>query len=222
MILLHGTSKANSDIIINEGLKPRTGNSKGNWFRDCHIPSINNFVYLTAKKEYAEFHAARTSMISNSDCCILSIKVVEENLWPDENLFAENRILNKNDVKEYQFKVLKNKNKWKESIDKVSAVAHEGGIDSSSIIKYDTFSIEDSAFYSFVRDMKNKDIDSFDISFNVYLKLAHSGWFYDKVSTIDNVDSVMRDFKIYNTGPSLYCVEFRGHKKEVHMETGND
>jgi hypothetical protein len=164
--LKHGTSQANVSVIMNEGLKPRQG--KGNWFRDTQTPSIDGFVYLTSEDFNAEFYAARTGILTNSECAILETVVEEENLYPDENFFTQKNILNAGDLKEAQKHVMSSQQYWKECLQKRALVAHYGHISKDNITNIKTFPIEESIFYAFVKHFPKKDIDTFDLGFNIH------------------------------------------------------
>ncbi len=203
MILQHGTSVANTENdILNTGLKPRNG--KGNWFRETQHPSMENIVYLTNEIHNSEFYAARTAMISGSDCAIIQVDVPEDNLYPDENLFQKNYLYDKDEMKEMQDKVLENRSMWIESLEKRGMVGHMGIIPKERILNIRKFKIEDSPFYSYIKNCKVKNIDAFDRSFQAYMYLCNQGWFQNTKTTpvLHGLD-LIKELRIYQKEKSI-------------------
>ena len=191
MILKHGTSASNLPSIYKEGIRPRQG--IGNWFRATQAPSLEGFVYLANNYFVAEFHAARTAVLTNSTCAIFDIDVEEDNLYPDENFFCEDTVLYKNDIIEAQSKVINNKNLWKDCLEKRSMVSHKGTISKNKICNLMTFPVEKSVFYTYIKHMPTKDITSFDRGFDVHI---HSAEWMRSLKLKGNEVDIIRNLEI--------------------------
>jgi hypothetical protein len=164
MKLMHGTS-ANNQTIFVEGVKPRTG--LGNWFKNNQLPSLEGFVYLGNRKDAVDFHAARTALINDSDCMILTIEVDEINLYPDENLFVESGLVFKEQLAVAQSKVVPAKNQWESSLVSRGIVAHQGSIPVENIILTETYPYEESMWSIFTKG-RERTLEEFDIGFMCY------------------------------------------------------
>jgi hypothetical protein len=180
MKLLHGTSSSNAAHIMKSGLKPRRG--VGNWYKKHQFPTNKQFIFLTAAKEAYEFHALRTALIHNSNCTVLEAEVEEENLYPDENLFAvleQAIIYDKEQLQQYQQKAIASKELWKDSLERAQAVAHRGPVEVDKLKVVSEYPIEKSIFYGFVQHHTKRDVDAFDASLHAVLRSQELGIWQD-------------------------------------------
>lgn len=174
---MHGTSTSNVESILEKShVRPRLDNI-GNWTGTNQNPSIKNMIYLTNKYFHSEFYAARTAVITKSDCAILKFNISNDKLYPDENLFKTHALYSKDDLIKMQKKVLKNKEKWKDSLKRLGLVCHKGKIDNDRIVEIESHKLEDSPYYSFVKNSENVSVEYFDRSFGAYLYLVNDNWF---------------------------------------------
>ena len=195
MVLIHGTSTANSVSIQDAGvIRPRVG--KGNWFRETHQPSIDGFVYFAGDRLRAEFHATRTALLTNSDCSLLSVDVDSDNLYPDENLYNDKGIINTNDLAEMQSRALENKNDWVNSLCLIDLVAHKGSVSTDRIVKEVVFPIQISEYYGFIKHFDNPTVDTFDFAFNMFLNTNHL-W-------NDSLKDKIKNFELYPNNTIRY------------------
>jgi hypothetical protein len=188
MILVHGTSTANTEAIRAEGaIVPRR--DRGNWYKEYQQPSIRDFVYFADKKLHAEFHAARTATVTQSDCAVLYVNIDPEHLYPDENFFNTKGIVNVEDIAKMQKKAIKFKTRWKDSLEKINLVCHKGAVAADAIVDEDRFPISESIYYGFVKHFDNPSVEDFDVAFNMFLR-AHRMWddpFEEKVKNFEVV-----------------------------------
>lgn len=120
MELMHGTSQSNASLIEVFGAIPRQDG--GNWGTHLGNPegvnSLENFVYLTNKNFNSEFYGFRSAIISRDNhYSVVHFDVDENNLYPDENYWI-NGIVQSQEYKTSQEKVLMNKNLYKDCLDK--------------------------------------------------------------------------------------------------------
>jgi hypothetical protein len=108
-------------------------------------------------------------LISNTDIVILSVEVEEDNLYPDENLYAESHIVYDEAMLAMQKKARDNKEDWKKSLDKLNLVCHKGEIPVDSIIDIETFPVSESMYWGFVEHYEVRDIEAFNTSFDLFL-----------------------------------------------------
>jgi len=180
MFLLHGTSANNVPHIITEGLLPRK--NKGNWLEEHHCPSIDNMIYLANNKPSAEFHGVRTSLLNKVDEFSIVTVSIENytNLYPDENHFNTlNKIINKDDLKNMQVKVLENKSEYKTSLIKRGALCHKGQIKPKNIVEIKTKKISQSLYYNWIKNKNPKTIEEFDKSFNLIIHVMNNKYLLD-------------------------------------------
>ena len=83
MILYHGTSPENADIIMKEGFKPRGETGKSNW--DHTLPSQEDFIYLTIAYPFHFATAASTGSIAS----VIQVEVDEDDFYPDEDFIRQ-------------------------------------------------------------------------------------------------------------------------------------
>ena len=175
-ILYHGTSDANSKSILVNGIIP---NHKNNWDAVYQQKSLNGLVYLTNNDKKAEYYAIRSAIKNKEDALsLIEVEVVEDQLYPDENLFVENYFPSKSDVLSAQEKVLKNKDLWEKSLKEKELVAVSGIIDVKYIKNIKTISLNDSSFYTFIKNCKEKTLEKFDEIIHMYSVVLNSGWFF--------------------------------------------
>lgn len=81
MILYHGTSAANLDAILRDGIQPRSTTGRAsNW--DGPLESKAGYVYLT--DSYPVFYAM-TAAKDDEDLAIIKVRVKPGDLYPDED-----------------------------------------------------------------------------------------------------------------------------------------
>ncbi len=165
----------------------------GNWFRESHTSSLEGFVYLAENYFVAELHAARTAVLTGSGCAIVEVEVSEDSLYPDESYFTDKTVLSKRDVAEAQDRVIANREAWRDCLATRSMVAHEGSISPNKIVNLLTFSIEQSLFYTYVKNMPKMDIDHFDLGFEVHTRAAD--WLRSLNLRVDEVE-ILRNLEI--------------------------
>jgi hypothetical protein len=153
-------------MIIYQTGKILPRRDKGNWGHV--VSSMENFVYFCNNETAQHFHGARTALISGSDVAIISVEVEEDNLYPDENLYAETDVFGNDTMIEMQKKAKDNKEDWKRSLDKQNAVCHKGEISVDSIIDIETFPVSESMFWGFVEHYEVRDIEAFNTSNTIY------------------------------------------------------
>lgn len=185
MKLYHGTSSANVASIMENGLQPRRNGDKGNWYKSYQVPSLSNFVYLTNEQTNAEFYAIRSALITKSDPAIIEVEVDGRKLYPDENLFNDNFIVMQDNLQEQQRLVKKNKKRWRESLKKRNLVSYHGPITPSKISKIEKKDLKENTFYGFVENFEVKDIDTFDLSFQIGIHLINNRWFQNNFPNED-------------------------------------
>ncbi|MHC4783970.1 MAG: hypothetical protein ACYTE0_13125 [Planctomycetota bacterium] len=142
MILYHGTSGANVEKILKEGIRPR-GKRQGNW--DCE--SRSDSVYLTDL--YAPYYGISSVDEDDSlgEIAVFEVDVDEVRLMPDEDFLEQGS--RKTDIcpvedigaRTYWFRDrLPNfAHHWKDSLAKLGTVAHLGEIVPERIIRVSTF-----------------------------------------------------------------------------------
>jgi hypothetical protein len=203
MLVMHGTSSSNVNSILMHGICPRNGN--GTWAREEHTPSIMDHVYFTNSKTTAEFYSFRTAIISNSDCCIISVDVDETNLFPDENLFNETFLLNKDDVLNSQKKVIENKSLWKKSLDTTNKVSHKGVVEPNRIRSIMKHNITESIFFPMIEHQtQHYDIDVFTNVFNCFMTLSSKGFFKKYKDQMELLMKRLTIYPIVDKSDSLY------------------
>lgn len=187
MKLLHGTSSSNAEHIMKSGLKPRRG--AGNWYKKHQFPANKQFVFLASIPEAYEFHAMRTALIHNSYCTVVEAEVEEEKLYPDENLFPAKEqvgIYHRDQLKHYQELALDSKELWKESLEKISTVAHRGSVEVDKLKVVMQYPIEKSIYYGWIQHHEKQDVDAFDMSFHAFLNSQQQGvWQHPKYKGFD-------------------------------------
>jgi hypothetical protein len=182
MILYHGTSTANSNIISTKGLSPRVDTKENMWKSINKIPSNKNFVYLTNSKLHFEFFAMRAALIKNSDCSIISVDTPVDALYPDENYIAQTVLgrgvlLTTKDMTEAQLLMETYKNNWEESLKQKGLVCHKNSILPNNIVNIINYSIEENLYFCFVKNFE-KTIEKFDEIFNHWMLGIANGSLY--------------------------------------------
>lgn len=205
MKLTHATSSANAMAIYQTGkIMPRQG--VGNW---TITPSMENFVYFSNEEMSQHFHGTRTALMSNSDIAIISVEVEEDNLYPDENLYAESDVYYSDAMLQMQNKARQNKDDWKKSLDRSGSVCHKGEIPVDSIIDIETFPVSKSMFWGFVEHYGVKDIDAFNTSFHIYMH------------TLKDIPNQPVDFKELSIKPledNYYLLTHKDCSRIIHYE----
>lgn len=141
MILYHGTSGANVETILREGLRPR-GRRPGNW----ELESRWDSVYLT--NIYAPYYAI--AAIDEDDCppemAVFEVAVDEQCLYPDED-FLEQASRGKDvcPLTEKSERTLWYRDRlhgfghhWKDSLEYLGTVSHYGAIPVEAICRVAT------------------------------------------------------------------------------------
>lgn len=85
MILYHGTSAKNLDLILKQGLLPRSSTGHPGYWED-ELQSKPDFVYLT--NAYAAYFGMKAALDDDTEVAILKVKVDESELYPDEDFIA--------------------------------------------------------------------------------------------------------------------------------------
>tara|TARA_R110000787_G_C13242067_1_gene428407 strand:+ start:94 stop:720 length:627 start_codon:yes stop_codon:yes gene_type:complete len=151
MKLYHGTSNHNLNKILKAGfITPR--NNKGNW-RET-VMSNDKMVYLT--NSYACYFAFNTAKglasddpnwkaedFDDSKAVVLELDVSIKNLYPDEDYLEQStRDADKHDdldmivrTKEFRGQYKNYKDKWKDSLNGLGTVCHEGAIPITKITR---------------------------------------------------------------------------------------
>jgi len=142
MILYHGTSGANVEKILKEGIRPR-GKRQGNWKVESRFDS----VYLT--NLYAPYYAIMAFDEDDSplERAVFEVDVDEQRLFPDED-FLEQASRGKDvcpltDQTErtiwYRDRLNGFGHHWKDSLEHLGTVSHYGAISVESICRVATF-----------------------------------------------------------------------------------
>lgn len=174
-ILYHGTSDSNTKSILSNGLFP---NYKNNWDSEFQQKSLNGFVYLTNNEIKAEYYAIRASLkTGDNNISIIHLDVEEEGLYPDENVFLNGIFASRSDVITAQKKVIENKRKWKESLEKKELVAFSGIIEKENIKLVKNIPLQNSTFYGFIKNLKERTVEQFDDMIYIYNHILQLGWF---------------------------------------------
>ena len=213
MIFYHGTSSSFVDSIKSQGLLPRELqiNPNSNWTKYYQNESIPNMVYLTIKSYGADFHGTRTALKNNSDeYAVITVDVTEDNLYPDENLFASGVRYYKEELQQMQARVLKNKELWRSSLSLKELVSHQGAISPDKIVDIEIKNIYDSSFRGFFSH-KKKCLESFDESYEHYTLLQSEG-IMDKITKGKPVDFskiVFAPHQVFYNYQSVCNIEYK-------------
>jgi hypothetical protein len=106
-------------------------------------------------------------------CSLITVDVDASHLYPDENFFNTKGIVYVDDMVKMQEQAKNSKDMWKESLEKVNLVCHEGEVPVMCIVEEKTFPISDSLYYGFVKHFDEPTIEDFDRAFNIFLRTAH-------------------------------------------------
>lgn len=212
IILYHGTSDSNTKPILSNGLLP---NFKNNWDSEYQQKSLNGFVYLTNNEIKAEYYAMRAVLKSGDNTLsVIHLAMKEDQLYPDENIFLEGLFASKSDVVTAQEKVFGNKSKWKESLEKKEMVAFSGVIGKENIKSVKHISLQNSTFYGFIKNLKERTIEQFDDMIHIYNHILQLGWFESGLIDMSKIEMEKYQYKKYNrTSYYLYY-----DNKEINVE----
>jgi hypothetical protein len=148
--LYHGTSTRHLKQILERGLLPRGGKSKGNW--EHSVPSSRKHVYLTSV--YAVHYAAcsqRGNAYKETGESLLLLevdtgKLLPWNMYPDEDFLYQGMKGNfpgpskhvdmKSQTRWYRDNLAAWQGAWTDSVRSMGTCCHEGNINASAITRY--------------------------------------------------------------------------------------
>lgn len=163
---------------MKEGLKPRKKHS-GNWWITGKVKSHAEFVYLCGTKHLKEFYGLWSALANNerqyTSITIDFSKLKEENLYPDENLFADNfkneygQIFG-NAMQRAKKMIKKNKDKWHDCFIKHGLICHIGTITPDCFASVETKNISENMWFNLLAS-ERQTLKEMNYKFECWIKL---------------------------------------------------
>lgn len=140
MRIYHGTSADNLESIQRHGLWPRGEDEDGNWAHS--VRSRLGYVHLTNAHPWYFAGAAVKEWAAEERALVLEVEVDESHLYPDEDFLAQalhlqghHKDMGLNELTE-AVNLRGNQELWRESLEAMGSVAHEGTIPWECVTRY--------------------------------------------------------------------------------------